>query len=229
MSSYILAFDTSGPFLDIVLRNDDTMYAHAVDVGRGHGEAVGPAVRDLLLRADIPVSALSAVIVPRGPGSFTGLRIAISFAKGLQAAHDVPVYAVDTLRAMIRARYRAVNTPCTVLSVIDGRKDRLYAACERIDSQGVHHRLFGPVDEGPELLKQRLHELGIEPESLIVTGDGIPPERWAPYPQAQSLAGGVAEALSDLYLERDALVTVLEENEGPAYYRVSQAEEPRST
>ncbi len=228
MSRYILAFDTSGPFLDVVLRNDDTMHTHAVHVGRGHGEAIGPAVRDLLLREGIPASALSAVIVPRGPGSFTGLRIAISFAKGLQAAHDVPVYAVDTLRAMIRARCRAVSTPCTVLSVIDGRKDRLYAACERIDSHRVHHRLFGPVDEGPAVLQQRLHEAGIEPESLIVTGDDIPPEKWAPYPPAWSLEGGVAEALTDLYLERDALMTVLESNEGPTYYRVSQAEEPKS-
>ena len=226
MSTCILAFDTSGPFLDIALRKDHELFAHTVEVGRGHGEALGPAIEAILGEAGVAASALTAVVVPRGPGSFTGLRIAISFAKGIQAAISVPVYAVDTLRAMIRARYRALDAPATILAVIDGRKHRFYAACEHIDLTGVH-RVFGPVDETAEELRQRLRREAIKPDSLVVTGDPVAIDCWSPYSQAHPLDGGVAEALCDLFLENDSLVSVLEEHEGPEYHRVSQAEEPK--
>jgi tRNA threonylcarbamoyl adenosine modification protein YeaZ len=66
---------------------------------RGHAEALGPMVEQLFIDAGLKPDQLSRVVVTRGPGTFTGLRIGLSFAKGMALALNIPVIGVDSLTA----------------------------------------------------------------------------------------------------------------------------------
>ncbi|MFP4509456.1 MAG: tRNA (adenosine(37)-N6)-threonylcarbamoyltransferase complex dimerization subunit type 1 TsaB [Spirochaetaceae bacterium] len=234
MSTSILAFDTSGSVLDIAFVHGAEMWSTSLDVGRAQGEAVGPALRDILDEAHAGISDLSAVVVPRGPGSFTGLRIAIAFAKGLEAASGVPVFAADTHRAMTRAAADNREPPKAVAALIDGRKQRYFAALDEILDDGTYRRVFGPVDEDAATLHSRLEEFRrsldmpcggeTEGKDLVLVGDPMPGRDWVSFPQPQPVSG-VAQALIRMYQQGDPLLFRLGETEGPNYFRVSQAEE----
>lgn len=234
MSTCILAFDSSGPLLDLACLHGTDRVSKSLEVGRGHGEAIGQAVQDVLEEAHASVTDLSAIVVPRGPGSFTGLRIAISFAKGLQAAVGVPVFAADTHRAMTRSVADGPVRPKAVVALIDGRKRRFYAALDEVLQDGTMRRVFGPVDEDAATIHSRLEQfclgLGIESggreggRDLMLVGDTVPGEDWVSFPQPQP-ASGVARALICMYQHDDPLLYRLGETEGPDYFRVSQAEE----
>lgn len=234
MSTCILAFDSSGPLLDLACLCGTEIVSKTLEVGRGHGEAIGPVVQELLDEAHASVTDLSTIVVPRGPGSFTGLRIAISFAKGLQAAIGVPVFAADTLRAMTRSFADGPAPPKAVAALIDGRKRRFYAALDEVLHDGTLRRVFGPVDEDAATIHSRLeryclsvgiaagrHEGG---HGLMLVGDAVPGKDWVSFPQPRA-ASGVARALIALYQHNDPLLYRLGETEGPDYFRVSQAEE----
>jgi tRNA threonylcarbamoyl adenosine modification protein YeaZ len=66
---------------------------------RGHAEALGPMVGDLFLDARVKLVQVSRVVVTRGPGSFTGLRIGLSYAKGMALALGIPLIGIDSLTA----------------------------------------------------------------------------------------------------------------------------------
>ncbi len=100
---------------------DERLY----DGGLHHGRTAAPEVHSLLKTHGISADALDVVVVTEGPGSFTGLRIGISLAKGLAAGTETPVVAVPTLD---RFSWHLSWTPGLVVPVIDARKKRFYAA-----------------------------------------------------------------------------------------------------
>ena len=82
-------------------------------------------VRDLLAEADADLRSLDAVAFGRGPGSFTGVRIATGVAQGLGFAADLPLVAVSSLRALAQGVARTADVP-RVLSAFDARMDEVY-------------------------------------------------------------------------------------------------------
>lgn len=80
--------------------------------------------------ADIALSDLSGIVVGKGPGSYTGLRIAVSTAKGLCFGLDIPLYSVDSLSALasgVRKRMPKVSTrPVLLAPMIDARRMEVY-------------------------------------------------------------------------------------------------------
>lgn len=82
--------------------------------------------------ADLTLSDLSGVIVGKGPGSYTGLRIAVSTAKGLCFGLDIPLYAVDSLTAMAHGARKSMPSsftkPILLAPMIDARRMEVYTA-----------------------------------------------------------------------------------------------------
>ncbi|GLQ20643.1 tRNA (adenosine(37)-N6)-threonylcarbamoyltransferase complex dimerization subunit type 1 TsaB [Algimonas porphyrae] len=94
----VLALDTTGPDCSACLSQDDRVLAFTSErIGRGHAERLAPMVAELFVAADLARDAVDRIAVCTGPGSFTGLRVALSLAKGFALPRRLPVLGMDAL------------------------------------------------------------------------------------------------------------------------------------
>jgi tRNA threonylcarbamoyladenosine biosynthesis protein TsaB len=99
--SLILAIDTAAPRLQLaLLRAHDRLDVLVQDMPQGQAERIFPAIAELLGRNGLTYADLTRIAVTTGPGSFTGLRIGLSAARGLGLALDIPVIGVPSLLAI---------------------------------------------------------------------------------------------------------------------------------
>lgn len=147
----ILALDTATEACSVALQLGDQVLARCEVVGRSHTQQLVPMVRGLLADAGIGVAQLDAYVCGVGPGSFAGVRIGVSFVKGLALAHERPVVAVSSL-AMLAVPLIASGAP-RVLTAIDARMNEVYFAAWMRDASGLPQRVgeasvAAPVDVG---------------------------------------------------------------------------------
>ena len=117
----LLAIDTAAPRLQLALLRGDVVDTLIEDMATGQAERLFPALEDLLKRSATAYADLDRVAVTTGPGSFTGLRIGLSAARGLGLALGIPVIGVPSLVALSLA---AQCDPVAVL--LDARRDEAY-------------------------------------------------------------------------------------------------------
>lgn len=120
----ILAIDTSTERLGVALLHGTRCIERQLQLGTGHANQVLGLVAEVLAEAGLPLSAMDAIAFSRGPGAFTGLRIAIGVAQGLALALECPVVPVSGLRVLAAG----VTLPGPVLAIIDARMGEFYAA-----------------------------------------------------------------------------------------------------
>lgn len=134
----VLALETSTLAGGVALVDGDRLVLeHVLDVSATHGERVMVAVDRALEDAGWTRETLDGLAVAIGPGSFTGLRIALGTVKGLALALDLPVAAVPTLDAMAAALPFCALPVCPVLRA---RRDEVYACCYRWDGRAMHRQ-----------------------------------------------------------------------------------------
>jgi tRNA threonylcarbamoyladenosine biosynthesis protein TsaB len=105
---------------------------------RRHAELVLPMADALLAEAGIAKTHVDAVAVGRGPGAFTGVRLAVAMAQGLALAWNRPVLPVSTLAVLaLRAHSAAMADDARILALIDARMSEVYAGVFRIDADGL--------------------------------------------------------------------------------------------
>jgi len=137
-----------------------------VNEERVHAERLLPLIDAALRTSGRTVASLTAIAVSIGPGSFTGLRIGLSIAKGLVLATGIPLVAVPTLEALASRSVKARKTEGLVLAAIDARRDEVY--CQLFEAVGEE---VTPLGEPRDLAVDRLvDELGSE--RVLITGDG---------------------------------------------------------
>lgn len=146
----VLAIDTSTSMLGAGLQTDTHYFEVNQDVGLHHTENLLSELCFLLEKGNLTVPQLDLIVVSKGPGSFTGLRIGMSTAKGLSFGSGVPVVSVPTLD--MYAYGHSVYSEW-VVPVMDARKNRVYAAFYK--SGIMHGDIF---DIAPELLLDELSE-----------------------------------------------------------------------
>jgi len=172
---------------------------------------------DCLAEAGIGLEALDAVAFGRGPGSFTGLRIATGVAQGIAFGADLPVVPVSNLAAAAAAAFR-LHGWRRVLVALDARMDEIYAAAFELGASGL------PAPVGDEAL--------LAPAALARPGDGDwrgVGSAFAAWPELAARLGlaeadaGVAPLARDLLgLAADALgrgAAVAAEDALPVYLR----------
>lgn len=126
----ILAIDTAGPRLQLALAGPDDIEIFLEDIARGHAEIIFDRIADLLNAKSQTYQDLTRLAVTTGPGSFTGLRIGLSVARGLALALGIPVVGVPTLTAM--SLTAAENTDTLVF--LDARRGEAY--CQTFSDPG---------------------------------------------------------------------------------------------
>ena len=124
MSSPItLAIDTAAPRLQLgLLRADGGVDVSVDDIATGHAELIFGRIAALLARNDLGYPDLARVVVTTGPGSFTGLRIGLSAARGIALARNIPAIGVPSLLAI------SLSAPagCPVAVLLDARREEAY-------------------------------------------------------------------------------------------------------
>ncbi len=126
----ILSLETSTTVCSASIARDGNVIAEKVSYeGKSHATLLTVFVQQLLEENNIKASELDAVAVSQGPGSYTGLRIGVSTAKGLCYALGAKLLAIDTLKAMaIMARKNVNVAPDLYCSMIDARRMEVYTA-----------------------------------------------------------------------------------------------------
>ena len=189
----ILALDTATPVGSVALCTAaGIVVSRYFDVGLQHSQRLFGEIETALKAADMDVGGVRAVAVTIGPGSFTGLRIGLSAAKGLCLAAVKELVTVSTLEALA-ARLPFARLP--VCPVLDARKREVYAALYDT-ATGVPVELAPPRAIAPaQLARERANE------ATIFTGDGATAYRdllaghsaaqFAPLPCARPYAGTI--------------------------------------
>jgi tRNA threonylcarbamoyladenosine biosynthesis protein TsaB len=90
-----------------------------------HAEKLHVYIEDVLTKANIDKSDLDAIAVSKGPGSYTGLRIGVSAAKGLCYALDIPLIAIATLQSLA---FQVKTKESFIVSMLDARRMEVYSA-----------------------------------------------------------------------------------------------------
>ncbi|AKP51270.1 tRNA (adenosine(37)-N6)-threonylcarbamoyltransferase complex dimerization subunit type 1 TsaB [Cyclobacterium amurskyense] len=126
--SKILSIETSIAVCSIAIHEDGKLLAlselHQDNV---HGGKLVPLIKSLLEQADFSIGSLDAIAVAQGPGSYTGLRIGVSTAKGLAFAHDLPLIGVDSLDGLGWQLVGQVDKGSFIVPMIDARRMEVYA------------------------------------------------------------------------------------------------------
>ena len=122
----ILALETSAKAVSAAVTEDGKVLCSGYqDTGLTHSRTLMPIVEAMLKNTGLTVQDCDAVAVAAGPGSFTGIRIGVSAAKGLAFAADKPCAAVSTLEAMAR---NVAHMDALVVCAMDARRSQIYNA-----------------------------------------------------------------------------------------------------
>lgn len=151
----ILAIDTAAPRLQLALLVGERVDVSVDDIAKGHAEILFARIDALLTRNGLSYKDLTRIAVTTGPGSFTGLRIGLSAARGLGLALGIPVIGVPSLFAL------SLRAECNLVAVLlDARRDEAYF--QTFSGPGI------PVGEPALLGIERARGL-VPPEAELLT------------------------------------------------------------
>jgi tRNA threonylcarbamoyladenosine biosynthesis protein TsaB len=119
----VLGLDTALPACSVAVIDGDRVLASIAEpMLRGHQERLAPMVAEAMARAGLPMSALQRVAAGVGPGSFTGLRVGLAFAKALALALDIPCVGIGSLQALAAS----TGDDGLVAAVVDAKRGQVY-------------------------------------------------------------------------------------------------------
>ena len=225
----ILAFETSAKAVSVALLKDGLLMGEYVqNNGQTHSRTLMKMAEDLLRNCDYEAKDVDAVAYAAGPGSFTGVRIGVSAAKGFAWGLELPCVGVSTLEGMARSIAVADGLYCAAM---DARRNQVYTALFQMES-GMLSRLTEDmaisVEELGQLLKN--HE-----KTKFLVGDGAA----LCYNNLQSIVSDLVLLPEHLRMQRasgTALIAWEQLSAGqrpdgaeltPNYLRLSQAERER--
>jgi len=166
MSVNLLCIESSYHICSVSISLNGSVFSSESTTVQNHAESLMALIQDCLDQAGITLGDLSAVAISSGPGSYTGLRIGTSTAKGICFALDIPLIAIDTLYSLAYATSSAEDlSGCLIWPMIDARRMEVYHCVFDSDLNAVTKVTNGIINDSgfaPEL---------IHPNTLIC-GDG---------------------------------------------------------
>ncbi|WP_371811026.1 tRNA (adenosine(37)-N6)-threonylcarbamoyltransferase complex dimerization subunit type 1 TsaB [Caulobacter sp. S45] len=162
----VLALDTALDACSVAVVADGQPLAVRTEaMERGHQERLAPMVAEAMQAAGVAFAALDRIAVTVGPGSFTGLRVGLAFAKAMSLALGIPCLGVGTLEALAASAPGRKDAPLLV-AALDARRDQLY-----LQAFSRARPLGDPENLPLEAAVERLAGMGAD-ESTPVVGSG---------------------------------------------------------
>ncbi|MGI0115939.1 tRNA (adenosine(37)-N6)-threonylcarbamoyltransferase complex dimerization subunit type 1 TsaB [Zooshikella sp. RANM57] len=147
--SRILAIDTATEACSAALLIEGDVKESFIVAPREHNERILPMVDELLAGAGLDIQQLDAIAFGRGPGAFTGVRVAAGIVQGLAYAADLPVIGVSNLAALAYYAFRVYQHE-KVFTAIDARMDEIYFAAYQVSAEGQQTLLIPEAVISPE-------------------------------------------------------------------------------
>ncbi|WP_057938230.1 tRNA (adenosine(37)-N6)-threonylcarbamoyltransferase complex dimerization subunit type 1 TsaB [Algoriphagus resistens] len=165
--SIILSLETSTPVCSIALHEDDVLLnSKSLDVPGAHSEKLMDMIDCLLKDCKLSIKEISVVAVSEGPGSYTGLRIGASVAKGLAFALDIPLIAVSTLKALAYGTKRQVEGIGLIVAMLDARRMEVYREVFDRDLNSV-------IKLDSEIIDEHSYSELLEKGKVYFVGDAV--------------------------------------------------------
>lgn len=136
----ILSLETATKVCSVALHENGKLVAiKEVNADYSHSENLTLFIQEVLLTANKSFDQIHAVAISKGPGSYTGLRIGVSSAKGLCYGLEIPLIAVETLQSLSRVAQKKIgDKDATYLPMIDARRMEVF--CAAYDALGILSR-----------------------------------------------------------------------------------------
>ena len=195
----LLAIDTATEGCSAALLLEGRLLTREAELARGHAERILPMIDELLADSGTSLRALDAIAFGRGPGSFTGVRLAASIAQGLAFGASLGVVAVSDLRALAQRALDEDGSVTRLLVCNDARMQEVYWACFERSSDGL------ALDYGLERVGSPASvQVPASWAGAVGLGRGF-----AAYPALKSLPGVLVPAGWDRLLPRAAEIARL--------------------
>jgi tRNA threonylcarbamoyladenosine biosynthesis protein TsaB len=125
--TYILNIETATKNCSVALSKDGKtiLCKEIAELGYSHAERLHVFIEEILMEANVKLPDLKAIAVSQGPGSYTGLRIGVSTAKGLCYALEIPLISIDTLQVLA---HQVEVESGLIVPMIDARRMEVYSA-----------------------------------------------------------------------------------------------------
>ncbi|MEX6632672.1 tRNA (adenosine(37)-N6)-threonylcarbamoyltransferase complex dimerization subunit type 1 TsaB [Hyphococcus lacteus] len=157
-----------------ILRGDDVLADKSVDMERGHAEHLAPMAALAVKEAGVTFRDLDRVGVVIGPGGFTGVRVALAFARGLGIGTGIDIIGVTSLAALAAG----VEPTSLTATVIDARRGEVFAALYGNDGAEIAAPFVSTPEQSLNILRQ---SAGAEPVTIVGSGAallGDLPDNW---------------------------------------------------
>lgn len=180
--SYVLAFDTANEViaiglgrLDAAARSIELVASVEVEARRASNTQLVPRIDELCARAGVAREKIACVCVGRGPGSFTGVRIALATAKGIASALEVGLVGVSSLDAVAWGAWKAAERG-ELLVVADAMRREVYPVEYRLDDEGAVRLTADRVVKAAEFAEELGGSAGdgsAAASEWFIAGDGL--------------------------------------------------------
>lgn len=154
---YILNIETATKNCSVALaKNGETIICKEIsELGYSHAEKLHVFIEEICNESSIQLKDLQAIAVSKGPGSYTGLRIGVSAAKGFCYALDIPLISVDTLAVLASQAVSNAKENDLIVPMIDARRMEVYSAIfnnklekvREIEAQIIDENSFTSIEE----------------------------------------------------------------------------------
>jgi tRNA threonylcarbamoyladenosine biosynthesis protein TsaB len=195
----LLALDTATECCSVALLFEGRLLTREIEVARGHAERILPMIDEILGEAGISLPQLQAIAFGRGPGSFTGVRLAAGIAQGLAFGSGLGIIAISDLGAVAQRVFDEDSGVTRALVCNDARMQEVYWGCFERGSDGL------AMARGPERVSPAAN-VGLPSSWADAAGLG---RGFAAYPGLKALPGVAVRGNWDRLLPRAAEVARL--------------------
>ncbi len=162
----ILSIETSTPTCSIAVHKGEELLAKfSINRAQSHSSILNPSIEAILKFCDLNLTDLSAVAISKGPGSYTGLRIGTSTAKGLCFSLGIPLIGINTLEALAKQVAGINITGSRLCPMLDARRMEVYTMLLTPELKKV-------IDTHPLILDHESFNSQLDSHSILFFGNG---------------------------------------------------------